>query len=661
MEGQGTVHAANQGDYAQAAASRPGNSRTASANSRTKPPEKDRQEGRIPEKAVREKREDGNLPGHIRTPYPQQEHSGQTAAICAPVLRAGTYPRLPQQVAQRAASTGYQAHGPEHPGRDAQREEKLGRTGERSLAIVAGLVVFMLLLLGGSYMIIHRDMARINRYKKRLEETIGQLEHTVAENEELIAARKRIMLTVTHDLRTPLTTINSYAELLATEKKISKRKEYNRTIRRVAGHMEAMLNTLLGFFRLESGKEEVDPVPFRLHTVIETLEADFMPLAADKNLFLNMESPRDRVVIGDKKRIVQIGHNLLSNAIKFTERGTVTLRLRFDNETLQLSVEDTGTGMSAEEQARVFTAFERLPNAMAEEGVGLGLSIVKELVGLLGGTIELTSRKGSGSCFTVLLPVSAAEDTAKKENDTRPFVQPFTVVALDNDTVLLAAVKEMFAHHGVMCTTCGCVRDLMECIRRQNYDLMITDLKMPQMNGFDVLKLLRTANVGNSRTIPVIAATASGGCNTADLHEAGFSACLKKPFSVEELLQVCTGCLGDERQQEQVDFHALLEYGDRLEMLETLIRETTDDIAAMAESAERNDCESLREWTHHLSSSWEIIHAGKPLRDLFMLLQGDGECSAEEFGRAVRKVLDKGKEIIDLAQQAKESYESDCG
>lgn len=347
-----------------------------------------------------------------------------------------------------------------------QREEKLGSTGERSLTIIAGLVVVMFLLLGGSYMIIHRDMARINRYKKRLEETIGQLEHTVAENEELIAARKRIMLTVTHDLRTPLTTINSYAELLATEKKISKRKEYNRTIRRVAGHMEAMLNTLLGFFRLESGKEEVDPVPFRLHTVIETLEADFMPLAADKNLFLNMESPRDRVVIGDKKRIVQIGHNLLSNAIKFTERGTVTLRLRFDNETLQLSVEDTGTGMSAEEQARVFTAFERLPNAMAEEGVGLGLSIVKELVGLLGGTIELTSRKGSGSCFTVLLPVSAAEDTAKKENDTRPFVQPFTVVALDNDTVLLAAVKEMFAHHGVMCTTCGCVRDLMECIRR---------------------------------------------------------------------------------------------------------------------------------------------------------------------------------------------------
>lgn len=130
MEGQGTVHAANQGDYAQAAASRPGNSRTASANSRTKPPEKDWQEGRIPEKAVREKREDGNLSECIRTPCPQQDHCGQTAAICAPVLRAGTYPRLPQQVAQRAASTGYQAHGPEHSGRDAATGGEAGQDGQ---------------------------------------------------------------------------------------------------------------------------------------------------------------------------------------------------------------------------------------------------------------------------------------------------------------------------------------------------------------------------------------------------------------------------------------------------------------------------------------------------------------------------------------------------
>ena len=119
-----------------------------------------------------------------------------------------------------------------------------------------------------------------------------------------------------------------------------------------------------------------------------------MPLAAGKNLLLNVLSAGDAVVIGDRDRIIQIGSNLLSNAIKFTERGSVTVRTQFDQGVLTLIVEDTGTGMDDEEQTRIFTAFERLPNAIAEEGVGLGLSIVKGLVGLLDGRIEVASRKG---------------------------------------------------------------------------------------------------------------------------------------------------------------------------------------------------------------------------------------------------------------------------
>lgn len=424
--------------------------------------------------------------------------------------------------------------------------------------------------------------------------------------------------------------------------------------------MASMLNALLGFFRLESGKEKASPAPFRLCSVMEVLETDFLPLAAGKNLSLNMESAGDAVVVGNKKRIIQIGSNLLSNAIKFTEQGTVTLRTRFEKGILALTVEDTGTGMDDEEQARIFTAFERLPNAIAEEGVGLGLSIVKSLVELLEGRIELTSRKGVGSRFTVYLPLPVAEESVNGNDKDRIPIQPFTVLVLDNDTVLLAAIREMFAHHGVTCTVCENTRDLMEHVRCQSYDLLITDLKMPQMNGFEVLKLLRMAKVGNSRSIPVIAATASGSCKAEDLREAGFSACLKKPFSAEELLQVCAECLGNERQLEQIDFHTLLEHGDKKAMLDTLIEETAKDMEAVAESAEKNDHEALKEWVHHLTCSWEIIHAGKPLRELFALLQGSGELSVEELKRTVQKVLDKGKEIIYLAQQAKKIYESDC-
>lgn len=114
-------------------------------------------------------------------------------------------------------------------------------------------------------------------------------------------------------------------------------------------------------------------------------------------------------------------------------------------------------------------------------------------------------------------------------------------------------MKEMFIRQGVQCTVCANVRDMIEHLRYQNYDVLITDLKMPQMNGFDVLKLLRMANVGNSRTIPVIAATATGG-DISGLSEAGFVACLRKPFSADELMRVCVGCLGNKRQEERVDF-----------------------------------------------------------------------------------------------------------
>ena len=201
------------------------------------------------------------------------------------------------------------------------------------------------------------------------------MEQTVLENEELIEARKKIMLAVTHDLRAPLASISSYAELLSTEREVSKCREYSRNIRQVARHMSSMLNSLLGFFRLESGGEKAVPVPFRLCSVTEILETDFMPLAAGKNLLLNVLSAGDAVVIGDRDRIIQIGSNLLSNAIKFTERGSVTVRTQFDQGVLTLIVEDTGTGMDDEEQTHIFTAFERLPNAIAEEGVGLGLSM----------------------------------------------------------------------------------------------------------------------------------------------------------------------------------------------------------------------------------------------------------------------------------------------
>lgn len=151
-------------------------------------------------------------------------------------------------------------------------------------------------------------------------------------------------------------------------------------IRQASCRMIAMLNTLLDFFRLDSGKEIVNTVPFRLQGVADALSAEFIPLAEAKDLRLTVECNTDAILMGDKERIMQVCGNLLSNAIKFTQAGSVSLRMDYNGCVLSVVVEDTGSGMNVEEQQRIFSAFERLSNAATQDGFGLGLSIVKRIV-----------------------------------------------------------------------------------------------------------------------------------------------------------------------------------------------------------------------------------------------------------------------------------------
>ncbi len=141
----------------------------------------------------------------------------------------------------------------------------------------------------------------------------------------------------------------------------------------------------------------------------DALSAEFAPLAETKDLCLTVECNTDVILMGDKERIMQVSANLLSNAIKFTQAGSVSLRMDYNGNNLSIVVEDTGSGMSEEEQQRVFGAFERLSNAATQDGFGLGLSIVKRIVDMLGGTVRLESKKGRGSRFTIEIPMQTAD------------------------------------------------------------------------------------------------------------------------------------------------------------------------------------------------------------------------------------------------------------
>lgn len=549
--------------------------------------------------------------------------------------------------------------------RDVQRglqtqEAQTASMRRRSFMQIGSLTGCAIILLLCLFIIIHRDTNHIRRYRRKTGELIGQLKKSVQQNETLIASRKKAVHTITHELRTPLTAIKGYAGLMIKERDEDKTGQYIQNIQQSSDRMRDMLNTLLDFFRLDNGKEQPRLSPCRISTIEHTLETEFMPVAMNKGLSLTVKNGNDAVVLTDKERIVQIGNNLLSNAIKFTEKGGVSLIVDYINGVLTITVEDTGSGMTEEEQQQIFGAFERLSNAAAKDGFGLGLAIVKNIVTMLSGKISLESEKGKGSRFIVEIPMPKAEEVPEKEIQTYIHREDrnLNVVAIDNDEVLLLMLKEMYAQEGIHCDTCTDAAELMEMVRRKEYNLLLTDLNMPGINGFELLELLRSSNVGNSHTIPVVVATASGSCDAEELLERGFVGCLFKPFSISELMEVSDKCAIKATQDRKPDFSALLSYGNEAVMLEKLITETEKEMQAVRDAATRNALQELDALTHHLRSSWEVLCADQPLRVLYDVLHGKDKSVNEALSNAVSAVLDKGAEIIRQAEEERRKYEN---
>ena len=540
------------------------------------------------------------------------------------------------------------------------KEARLKASYERSTVIITGLIIFSIVMLVVFYLIIQRDIKKEVQTRKERERLINKLNLSVEQNNALITSRKKAVHTITHELRTPLAAITGYTELLQKECNSGNNGQYIQSIQQSSNRMRDMLNTLLDFFRLDNGKEQPKMQPCRISAIAHTLETEFMPIAMNKGLSLTVENGSDAVVLTDKERIIQIGNNLLSNAIKFTEEGGVSLTTDYNKNVLTLTVEDTGTGMTDEEQKRVFNAFERLSNAAAKDGFGLGLAIVKNIVTMLSGKIHLESEKGKGSRFTVEIPMQKAEELPEQAMQTYIHRKDrnLNVVAIDNDEVLLLMLKEMYAQEGIHCDTCTDAAELMEMIRRKEYNLLLTDLNMPHINGFELLELLRSSNVGNSQTIPVVVATASGSCDAEELFERGFAGCLFKPFSISELMEVSDKCAIKEIQGGKPDFSVLLSYGNEAVMLEKLITETEKEMQSVRDAATEKDLQKLDALTHHLRSSWEILRADQPLRVLYGLLHGKDKSDSEALSNAVTAVLDKGTEIIRQAKEERRKYEN---
>ena len=366
------------------------------------------------------------------------------------------------------------------------------------------------------------------------------------------------MLTITHDIKAPVGSILGYTDLLERITTEERQRFYLNNMQSSANHLLSLVKSLLDYHRLDAHKMDVNQVSFNPHQLFDTIYISFKPMADSKQLELNYHCNEslNRVYIGDPFRIRQIAENLLSNALKFTKEGGITLRAALENGQLHFSISDTGCGISQEEQQRIFQEFTRLHNAQGQEGFGLGLAITRKLVLLLEGDIKIESEQDKGSCFHVYLPLpegpshpdenlsgpgaehtpASPDATGIRQTDTpREDSEPIHLILIDDDRIQLQLTTAMLERPGVTVTCCHHPEELLNQLKEKRFDVLLTDIQMPAMNGFDLLKAIRTLDTSWVQTLPVIALTARSDMDENYFCSHGFAGCLHKPFTVKDL------------------------------------------------------------------------------------------------------------------------------
>ena len=541
----------------------------------------------------------------------------------------------------------------------AEEMEDMLAMRRQSFLCIAGLTLLGMLLCIVLYYIIHRDIRR--RYREKL-----KLIALNKEKHELLEQKERCMMTMSHELRSPLSAVMGYAELLPDISCDGKANYVKQSILQAGERMQSLLNTLLSYYRLTAGKVRVNPVLFSPQSIERTLEKLFSVAAEEKGLTLNTEYVGDEtaVVSGDRERILQIGQNLLSNAVKFTDEGCVSLTVRYEGGVMCMEVGDTGLGMTDEEKERVFEPFTRLANADVQEGFGLGLNITKELTEMLGGQLKMDSKKGEGTTFRITLPLPLASGIKEDMPELRTTDLPknLRVIAVDDDKVILNLIKKQMEYAGVHCDICRNPSEMVELLRKGHYDLLLTDIRMPGMNGYELLELLRNSNVGNSKEIPVLVITAHVPRKKEELVEAGFDSCLYKPFAREELYAAVNTALarGKERnsnaETDEIDFSPLLiKEDDGKEMLHILREQTQKDMEVLADIVERQDMDALTDMVHHLLPVWTMLRIDDCLLELRRVYKME-DAEWTEIEAVTNKVQVQGKELVEQAGRKEEAY-----
>ncbi len=397
--------------------------------------------------------------------------------------------------------------------------------------------------------LITRDFWRIQQYRQ-------QLEKEKAYSESLLKSREQLISTVSHDLRTPLNTISGYTELMEHSHLNSKQHQYLKNVKSASKYVDDLVNDLLDFSKLEAGKIQIEKVPYVLsHLIVETA-SNFQEIYHKKAIELKLEIAEELgiPIIGDPFRVRQILTNLLGNAFKFTHNGFVKVKAitkEIAGEPfIDIMVIDTGIGIEQEKQELIFKEFTQAGDSIEKKygGYGLGLTISKKLTQLLEGTLHLDSKENEGSTFTLSLPLefSSTEIPIQKPVKGNYESHHLSLLIFDDDETLLGLLTEVCQMHAIPTRTFSNFEDFNSMDDFQ-YDVVLTDIQMPKVDGFEVVEKLKSGNYRHYKNQPIIAMTGQRDLDKRFYTNAGFAEVLQKPFSRMILLDAVGSVLNSSK------------------------------------------------------------------------------------------------------------------